>query len=405
MTRAPSCERSSGGTSPRRRTDSSAMPSLTCSARQRRVTTGGPIRTANAPCSLRWRDHRVEPGPEVVAGPVDDRPLGQVGEVALDPGQLAVEDQRRADDLGAAEPADGLGAPLGLHLRPAGRLEEAGGRPASDEVAVLLGGDRAQRQGGRHLGKATRDQTRPPYVSGPLRLQTPGARVRLRGRIELSSTRFVRPAQGALSEAPEDRQETVHRAQVARCASGRTTSGAARRFRSRGSDGPSGTRSSVLPSSTAHHRAALTLGDTSMNSIDHHRLAPTTRARRPASASEPLPAPRSPTPPARQGNNGTVKVAPDGDIDSIPNNHPSRRLHASSSSGTASTGANVVSTVALRGAGTDHRRRHDRSAASTGHRPARRRPRSRGRRRRDRRVAGLHPRPSPVRRTRSRATT
>ena len=32
----------------------SAMPSLTCAALQRRVTTGGPIRTPNAPCSFRW---------------------------------------------------------------------------------------------------------------------------------------------------------------------------------------------------------------------------------------------------------------------------------------------------------------------------------------------------------------
>ena len=53
MTQAPSCERSSGGTSPRRLTASSAMPAFTWSADQRRVTTGGPIRTANAPWPLR----------------------------------------------------------------------------------------------------------------------------------------------------------------------------------------------------------------------------------------------------------------------------------------------------------------------------------------------------------------
>ena len=112
-------------------------------------------------------DHRCEPRAEVVVGPVDDRALGEVGQVAPDLGQLAVEDEGGADDLGAAEPADGLGPPLGLHAGPAGGLEEAGGRPARDEVAVLLGGDRSQRQGGRHPGQATRDQTRPPYVSGP----------------------------------------------------------------------------------------------------------------------------------------------------------------------------------------------------------------------------------------------
>ena len=42
----------------------------------------------------------------------------------------------------------------------------------------------------------------------------------------------------------------------------------------------------------------------------------------PSSASEPLPASPLANAAGPQGNNGTVKVAPDGDIDAIPNNHP-----------------------------------------------------------------------------------
>ena len=184
-TQAPSWERSRGGTSPSRRTDSSAMPALTCSADQRRVTTGGPMRTAKAPLPLEVGDQRGQPRVEVVAGPVDDRTLGEVGEVALDLGQLAVEHEPHADHLatvgGVAEPAHRLRAPLGLHARPRRGLEEAGGRLAGDEVAVLLRGDGAQCQGGRHPEKATRDQARPPYVSGPSRLETSYGVDRLHG--------------------------------------------------------------------------------------------------------------------------------------------------------------------------------------------------------------------------------
>ena len=58
-----------------------------------------------------------------------------------------------------------------------------------------------------------------------------------------------------------------------------------------------------------------------MNSIDRHRLAPRLGLAAlvclGAVAGSPLANAAGP-----QGNNGTVKVAPDGDIDAIPNNHP-----------------------------------------------------------------------------------
>ena len=52
-TRAPVVLRSVGGTSSSERVASSAMPSFTCCAVHRRVTTGGPIRIPNAPRALR----------------------------------------------------------------------------------------------------------------------------------------------------------------------------------------------------------------------------------------------------------------------------------------------------------------------------------------------------------------
>ena len=53
-TRAPTGSRSVGGRSASLRTAGSASPSFTWAALQRRVTTGGPIRTPKAPCSLRY---------------------------------------------------------------------------------------------------------------------------------------------------------------------------------------------------------------------------------------------------------------------------------------------------------------------------------------------------------------
>ena len=81
-------------------TPGSAMPALTCSAVQRRVTTGGPIRTPNAPWPRRCSVIGASQSREVVASlrlPVEHRPLGQVGEVARQPRQLAVEHEPDAD--------------------------------------------------------------------------------------------------------------------------------------------------------------------------------------------------------------------------------------------------------------------------------------------------------------------
>ena len=52
--------------------------------------------------------HRLEPGREALARPVDQRTLGEVGEVALEPRELPVEDECGADDLGPVrrDPAD-----------------------------------------------------------------------------------------------------------------------------------------------------------------------------------------------------------------------------------------------------------------------------------------------------------
>ena len=70
---------------------------------------------------LQVREHRLQPVVQVRRVPVDDRALGQVGEVALDLGQLAVEDQAGADQFaGLVEPAEALRAPLRLDVRPAG---------------------------------------------------------------------------------------------------------------------------------------------------------------------------------------------------------------------------------------------------------------------------------------------
>ena len=108
-------------------TASSAMPSLTWAALQRRVTTGGPIRMPKAPWPRRCAAIGSSQAPEVLAVPVDERTLGQVGEVALDPGQLAVEHQRGADELVAPvadQPIDSA-LPLRLHRRPRRGLQEA----------------------------------------------------------------------------------------------------------------------------------------------------------------------------------------------------------------------------------------------------------------------------------------
>src|SRR5690606_13503217 len=78
---------------------------------------------------LQVRRHRREPGAEVVALPVDDRSLGEVGEVALELRELAVEHERGADQRGAAlgrdlVEAQRLRPPLALDPGPGGGLEE-----------------------------------------------------------------------------------------------------------------------------------------------------------------------------------------------------------------------------------------------------------------------------------------
>ena len=67
-------------------TASSAIAVLDVAALQRRVTTGGPIRTPKAPGACRCATIGSSQSREVVGGPVEDRALGQVGEVALDRG-------------------------------------------------------------------------------------------------------------------------------------------------------------------------------------------------------------------------------------------------------------------------------------------------------------------------------
>ena len=148
--------------------------------------------------------HRREPGSRssITAGvPVEDRALGEVGEVALEPRELAVEHQRDADEGLAVVPAEGLGAPLGLDLGPARGLQEARARLGGDVRGVLGGRDGPDGQGGRsrHPGEATgaelrgRDQTRPPYLSDPC---SPPRRDRgagwLRGLGELFTQSVVR---------------------------------------------------------------------------------------------------------------------------------------------------------------------------------------------------------------------
>src|SRR5689334_21698092 len=99
--------------------------------------------------------HRGEPGGEVVGVPVEDRALGEVGEVALDLGQLPEQDEADSDEPVAVVPAQGLRAPLRLHLRPGGRLEEAGTAATAQEIEVVGGRDLGDAILPRHLLYAT----------------------------------------------------------------------------------------------------------------------------------------------------------------------------------------------------------------------------------------------------------
>ena len=112
------------------------------------------------------REHRIQPvrqgvdrlrRPEDPASgraltePVDVRALGEVGKVAREPGDLAVEDQPGADQRIAVEPPEGLVAPVGLDRSPPGDLQGAHQPgalcPGGDVGQVLLGGDRPDGQG------------------------------------------------------------------------------------------------------------------------------------------------------------------------------------------------------------------------------------------------------------------
>ena len=143
-----------------------AMASLSVAAPQRRVQMGGPIFAANAPADFRCDEHRVQPvgqgmdllrrpedpaGSRALAEPVDVRALGQVGQVAREPGDLAVEDQPGADqDSPSNHPRDSL-RQSDLTAAHAGDLQgadQAGALAAGGDVGqVLLGGDRPDGQG------------------------------------------------------------------------------------------------------------------------------------------------------------------------------------------------------------------------------------------------------------------
>ena len=141
----------SAGTSPSVPSTESAMAALIVAACQRRVTTGGPIRMPNAPWPLRYAASGVSQRSEVGVEPVDVRPLGEVGEVALDLGDLAVEHEADAEELARpvvrVEPADRLATPLVLDLGPGGGLQEADGTLLSDVVEMFRAADGPDREG------------------------------------------------------------------------------------------------------------------------------------------------------------------------------------------------------------------------------------------------------------------
>ncbi len=168
------------------------MPSLTWAALHSRSTTGGPIRTPKARCFLRCVGQRVQPGGQVVRGPVDDRPLGQVGEVAPDPRHLSEQHQPHTHErAGAVEPAQRLVAPLRLHRAPGGRLQEArrpgpalGGVQEAEVLARRDGPDLESGSGGgrghgsRGYLSRTRTGIRPVPRTGRIPVPLPITRCR-----------------------------------------------------------------------------------------------------------------------------------------------------------------------------------------------------------------------------------
>lgn len=83
--------------------------------------------------------------------PVDDGALGEVGEVALDPGEGAQEDESGALEVSVfVEPAEALGLPVGFHVAPGRDLHVAGRGAGSDEGEMVVSGDRLEAEG--HAG-------------------------------------------------------------------------------------------------------------------------------------------------------------------------------------------------------------------------------------------------------------
>lgn len=104
---------------------------------------------------LEVREHRLQPVVEVRREPVDDRALGQIGEVTLDLGQLAVQHQTRADHVAGllVEPSEVLGTPLGLYVCPGGDLHVTSRGQALDVCQMLLSADGPQGQA--HSGRSS----------------------------------------------------------------------------------------------------------------------------------------------------------------------------------------------------------------------------------------------------------
>ena len=168
------CVRSVGRRSRRGVDGSSAMRRLDGRGAQRRVTTGGPIRTPNAPRRLAGaRASGVSHVGEVVGRPSRDRALGQVGEVALHPGQLAVEHQPGADQRAVARRTSRATRCRHSRLHLAPRRGSAGSWPTRRSVTKarcsLAASGRLQRHGGHASGMrggSTRSQVAAPRVSG-----------------------------------------------------------------------------------------------------------------------------------------------------------------------------------------------------------------------------------------------
>src|SRR5262249_50151599 len=81
---------------------------------------------------------RAEPAGQIIRGPVDHRPFGQVRQRRLEPGQPPIQHQARADQLIAVvEPAQRLRPPLTLHRRPGWGLQETHRRLGRVNRAVI----------------------------------------------------------------------------------------------------------------------------------------------------------------------------------------------------------------------------------------------------------------------------